>query len=95
VIVAGDRPAPEPRNCSSAGAKSPEDRPCKYSSGNTSATRGDFRDHAGRIAEENRFRSPVTSSTRLSLTRGCRIGVAPAAVVTSRGSWKPLRTTSR
>ena len=37
----------------------------------------------------------VTSSIRLSLTRGCRTGTAPAAVVTSRGSWKPLRTTSR
>ena len=54
-----------------------------------------FRDQAGRIAEANRFRSPVASSLRLSLTRGCRTGTAPAAVVTSRGSWNPLRTTSR
>jgi len=36
----------------------------------TSATRGDFRDHAGKIAEANRRRSPVASSMRLSLTRG-------------------------
>jgi hypothetical protein len=32
------------------------DRPCRYSSGNTSLTVGDFRDHAGKIADENRFR---------------------------------------
>ena len=32
---------------------------------------------------------------RLSLTRGARTGTAPAAVATSRGSWNPLRTTSR
>jgi hypothetical protein len=48
---------PVPRNCSSAGPKSEEERPCRYSSGNTSATRGDLRAHAGRIAEENRCRS--------------------------------------
>ena len=70
VIVAADSPASEPRNCSNAGPKSLLDRPCRYSSGNTSATRGDFRDHAGKIAEENRRRSPVASSMRLSLTRG-------------------------
>ena len=43
-----------------------------HSSGNTSATCGDLRAHAGRIAEENRTRAPVTSSTRSSLTRGAR-----------------------
>ena len=59
----------------------------QYSSGSTSATRGDFRAHAGRIAEENRRRSPVSSSIRLSLTRGARTGSAPAAVVTSRSPW--------
>jgi hypothetical protein len=42
--------------------------------GSTSATRGDFRHHAGRIADVNRRRSPVTGSMRLSLTRG----IAPA-----------------
>jgi hypothetical protein len=87
VMVAADRPWLVPRNCSSAGAKSPLDRPCRYSSGSTSATRGDFRAQAGRIAEENRLRSPVTSSVRLSLTRGARTGTAPAAVVTSRSAW--------
>jgi len=86
VIVEADRPAPEPRNCSSAGPKSPLDSPCRYSSGNTSATFGDFLAQAGRIAEENRCRLPVTSSVRLSLTRGARTGIAPAAVITSRGS---------
>ena len=63
--------------------------------GNTSATRGLFRAHAGRIAEANRCRSPVTSSIRLSLTRGARTGTAPAAVVTSRSAWQSLRTTNR
>lgn len=29
VAVVGDSPAELPRNCSSAGAKSPEDRPCR------------------------------------------------------------------
>ncbi|GAA0277160.1 hypothetical protein GCM10009527_086920 [Actinomadura nitritigenes] len=29
VTVAGDSPAAEPRNCSSAGTKSPVDRPCR------------------------------------------------------------------
>ena len=46
------------------------DNPCRYNSGSASATRGDFRAQAGRIAEENRCRSPVPGSTRLSLTRG-------------------------
>ena len=94
-MVAADSPAVEPRNCSSAGTKSPEDRPCRYSSGSTSATPGDFLAQAGRMAEENLARSPVASSMRLSLTRGARTGTAPAAVATSRGSWNPLRTTSR
>jgi len=39
---------------------------------------------AGRIAEANRFRSPVVGSVRLSLTRGARTGTGPAAVITSR-----------
>jgi hypothetical protein len=54
-----------PKNCSNAGPKSDEDSPWRYSSGNTSATRGDFRDHAGRIAEANRRRSPFTGSVPL------------------------------
>jgi len=95
VIVAADRPASEPRNCANAGPKSLLDRPCRYSNGNTSATRGDLRDHAGKIAEQNRRRCPEVSSVRLSLTRGARTGTAPAAVVTTRGSWWPLRTTNR
>jgi len=94
-MVAADRPAPVPRNCSIAGAKSWLDRPCRYSNGSTSATLGDLRDHTGRIAEENRCRCPVTGSTRLSFTRGATTGTAPAPVSTSR-SWRyPLRTTSR
>ncbi len=56
VIVAADRPADEPKNWVNAGAKSLLDRPCRYSSGNTSATCGDLRAQAGRIAEANRLR---------------------------------------
>jgi len=84
VIVAADRPWLVPRNCVNAGPKSELDRPCRYSSGSTSATRGDLRAHAGRIAEANRFCSPVAGSVRLSLTRGARTGTGPAAVITSR-----------
>ena len=87
VIVAADNPAADPQNCSRAATKSPLDNPCRYNKGSTSATCGDFRAHAGRIADENRRRSPVASSTRLSLTRGARTGTAPAAVATSRGWW--------
>ncbi len=81
-----DRPADEPRNCPSAGPKSPEDKPCRYSNGNTSLIFGVFRHHGGRIAEVNRRRSPVSGSTRRSLTRGTVTSTAPALVSTSRGS---------
>jgi hypothetical protein len=43
---------------------------------------GDLRHHGGRIFEENRIRSPVASSTRLSFTRGAVTSTGPAAVVT-------------
>ena len=46
-----------------------------------------IRAQAGRIAEQNRRRCPVSSSTRLSLTRGARTDTAPAAVATSRSAW--------
>jgi hypothetical protein len=52
---------------------------------------GDLRPHAGRITEANRRRSPVTSSTRLSLTRGARSSTAPDEVNTCRGTAWPLR----
>ena len=84
VIADADSPAPEPRNRSSAGAKSLVERPCRYSSGSTSVICGDLRAHAGRIADENRCRSPESGSTRLSLTRGAFTATAPAAVSTSR-----------
>lgn len=42
----------------------------------------------------NRFRSPVASSVRLSLTRGAATSMAPAAVTTVRGRAFPLRTTA-
>ena len=43
---------------------------------------GDFPAHAGRIAEENRQSSPLTSSIRLSWTRSAF--TVPAALVSSR-----------
>ena len=85
VITAADSPAEEPRNCPSAGTKSPLDSPCRYSSGSTSVIFGVFRHHGGKIAEANRFRSPVAGSVRLSLTRGTVTSTAPALVSTSRG----------
>jgi hypothetical protein len=45
---------------------------------------GVFRAHGGTIAEQNRFRSPVPGSVRLSLTRGTVTPIAPALVSTSR-----------
>jgi hypothetical protein len=58
------------------------DKPCRYNSGRTSVIFGDLRHHAGRITEANRRRSPLTSSTRLSLTRGARTSTAPEQVST-------------
>jgi hypothetical protein len=95
MTTAADRPDPLPRKLSSAGTKSWLDNPCRYSSGSTSLIFGDLRHQAGRIAEANRLRSPVTSSTRLSLTRGATTSTAPAEVSTRRGCACPLRTTSR
>ncbi len=43
VIAAGDSPASVPKNSLSAGRKSPEDNPCRYSSGSTCDTLGDLR----------------------------------------------------
>ncbi len=53
--------------------------------GSTSLIFGDLRHHGGRIAEENRLRSPVLSSMRRSFTRGPFTSTGPAAVVTDRG----------
>ena len=58
-------------------------------------TFGDRRAYAGRIFEVNRRRSPVSSSTRLSLTLGARIGTVPEPTVTFRSRARPLPTTSR
>ena len=87
VITELDSPADEPRNCPNAGPKSPLDSPCRYNSGNTSLIFGVLRHHGGRITEVNRARSPVSGSTRRSLTRGAWTCTAPALVKTSRGSW--------
>lgn len=70
------------------------DSPCRYSNGSTSAIFGDLRAHADKLAEENRHRSPVCSSVRLSLTRGTRTVTAPAAVITIRSLCEPFRTTN-
>jgi hypothetical protein len=85
VITAAGSPAGEPRNWPGAGTKSPLDSPCRYSSGSTSVIFGVLRAHGGTIAEENRFRSPVSGSVRLSLTRGTVTSTAPALVRISRG----------
>ena len=85
MITAADSPAAEPGNWPKAGTKSPDDRPCRYSNGSTSVTFGVLRAHGGTIAEENRFRSPVSGSVRLSLTRGTVTSIAPALVKISRG----------
>jgi hypothetical protein len=50
-------------------------------------TLGVFRHHGGKIADENRIRSPVTGSARLSFTRGTVTATAPALVSTSRLWW--------
>jgi hypothetical protein len=86
MIVAVDSPWLVPRDCVNAGPKSELDRPCRYSSGSTSATRGDLRTHAGTIAEAHRFRSSVAGAVHLSLARGARTGTGRAAVISSR-SW--------
>ena len=65
VIDDADRPAPVPRNCMERRSQSPEDRPCRYSSGRTSVICVERPPHAGRIAEENRCRSPVSGSVSL------------------------------
>jgi hypothetical protein len=44
-----------------------------------------LRHHGGKIAEQNRIRSPVAASVRLSLTRGAVTSTTPALVSTSRG----------
>jgi len=91
----GGQPLRAAENRPSAGTKSPDESPCRYSSGNTSPIFGVLRAHGGKIDEQNRCRSPVSGSTRLSLTRGAVTSTAPALVVTVRDSWQPLRTTSR
>ena len=95
VITEELSPADEPKNCSSAGTKSPVDMPCRYIKGSTSATFGLLRHHGGMIELRNRTRSPVSSSVRLSFTRGCSISIGPAPVVIVRASACPLRTTTR
>jgi hypothetical protein len=95
TITELDSPAAEPKNSSSAGTKSPEDIPCRYINGSTSATLGLLRHHGGTIADRNRARSPVSASTRRSSTLGAWISTGPAPVVTDQGSACPLRTTSR
>jgi hypothetical protein len=88
VITEADGPAAEPKNSSIAGTKSPEDRPCRYSSGSTSATFELFRHHGGRISDRKRTRSPVAGSTRLSLTRG-------AATSITQPRWSPTAAGER
>jgi hypothetical protein len=74
------------------GPKSELDRPCSHSSGSTSATRGDLRAHAGRIAGANRFRSPVAGSVRWSLTRGARTDTGPDSSACRATASRPDQT---
>jgi hypothetical protein len=70
----GDHPRGQPRagaqELPERGCESLVDSPCRYGSGNTSVTFGVLQHQGGRIAEENRIRSPVSGSVRPSLTRG-------------------------
>ena len=50
------------------------------------ALRAEVDAYCARFVDENRCRSPVSGSLRLSFTRGAVTCTAPAAVVTSRGS---------
>ena len=86
-MVDADSPASDPKNPSSAGAKSPVERPRRYRTGNTSPTLGDRRAYLGKIYELNRCPS------RRSLTRGARTLSAPAPVTSVRSPALPLRTT--
>ena len=95
VITDADSPAAAPKKPSSAGTKSPELIPCRYSSGSTSATFGLLRHHGGRITDRNRTRSPLVGSTRRSSTRGAATGTGPAPVVTVRWRAWPFRRTRR
>ena len=76
VIVDDDRPLALPRNCPSAGTKSPLDSPCRYSSGSTSPIFGVLRAHGGRIAEREplpltgfRVNALVVNARRVHLDR--------------------------
>jgi hypothetical protein len=87
--------ASSPCRSRSAPPKSPGDSPCRYRIGSASVTFGERRAYAGRIFELIRLRSPVSSSTRLSWTRGARTGSVHEPTVTRRSRAWPLRTTSR
>ncbi len=89
VIDDADSPASPLKNSSSAGAKSPVDRPRRYRTGSTSATLGERRAYLGRMYDENR-----RPSLR-SWTRGASIFNPPAAVTNVRSLALPLRTTNR
>jgi hypothetical protein len=74
VITDAESPAAAPKNSSSAGAKSPELIPCRYSNGSTSVTFGLLRLHGGMIALRNLALVLVTGSIRRSSTRGAVTG---------------------
>jgi hypothetical protein len=84
VIIAADSPAAEPRNCPSAGTKSPLDRPYSYSSGGTSVIFGHLRPR-WQDGRGEPLQLPVCGSVRSSLTRRTAISITPALVNTSRG----------
>jgi hypothetical protein len=58
-------------------------------------TFGERRAYAGKILELNFLRSPLSRSTRLSLTLGALRRIVPDPTVNPRSRACPLRTTSR
>src|SRR3972149_7777248 len=93
VMAEADSPEEVPKNSARAGTKSLVDRPCRYSSGRTSATFGERLAYGGRIELANRQRSPVVGSTRRSFTRGARTSPPPAPATTVLGLAAPFRVT--
>src|SRR3954449_534225 len=84
VIVEADSPLALPRNCPRAGTKSPDESPCRYSSGSTSPIFGVLRAHGGKIDEQNRCRSPVSGATRLAFAAVLQTVTAPARATRGR-----------
>jgi hypothetical protein len=62
MITTSKTPASLPKNSANAGAKSLVEIPRKHSTGSTSVTLGDRRDHGSRIALVKRRPSPIVNT---------------------------------